>query len=460
VSGYAAQGSNLWLIAAAPILTSEDEGPARGILVMARRMDGAEMSRLCNLIDPSVSLVPAAQGWPPGRAAIHAGGLRTLQASVALADIFGNGRIALQLTSPRVAFDQVTASLLYLTGWIVVCGAGLGLVSIWLLNRWVLHSLTQSVSALRNGLTVAARPGGARQPLKKVHDDEIGELFDAVETAIGAVETSAREADRRRTQAIHSQRLAALGTIAAGVAHEVNNPNGVISLNLNVVRRELGRLFAILKARGREASMDGATIDDLARVEKELEAAVGEGLLASERIDGIVSSLKSFARPAELAKKESIALPDLIEEAARWLRHEYNRSRCRLERNNAPNLPRVSANRQQLLQVFVNLLQNACEALTRPESIVRVSVATVNENHAIEVAVADEGRGMPPEDVEHALDPFFTTRRAEGGMGLGLSISAAIVKAHGGSLRMESREGAGTVVTVTLPVEEGGGHVE
>jgi signal transduction histidine kinase len=460
LAGFAVTGNGIWMVGAAPILNSRDEGPSRGALIMGRRIGEREQERLLRLIGPSFGLIPAAQDWPPGKVDVAAISPSILQTRVAIADVFGTGRLAMELHFPRTVYAQVGTALSYLALWIIAVGAGVWLLSGGLLDRWVLRSVTESVSAIRRGLTAPRPTGGARLPLKRLRNDEIGELVDAIEAAISAVEVSAREADRRRTEAIHSQRLAALGTIAAGVAHEVNNPNGVISLNLNVLRRELGRLFAMLKARDRDASTDGATMDDLAQVEKELEGAVGECLLASERIAGIVSSLKSFARPTELAEKESVALPDLVEEAARWLRHEYNGARCRLEKTVAQDLPRVSANKQQLLQVFVNLLQNACQAATQPDSIVRVSVSRAIEKGAIEVAVADEGRGMPPEDVERALDPFFTTRRAEGGTGLGLSISAAIVKAHGGSLRVESREAAGTVATVTLPVDEGGGHVE
>jgi signal transduction histidine kinase len=452
-AGLAMRHTNLWLVAAAPILTSHDEGPARGTLVMARLIDAAERERLGQLIDPTLSLVPAASDWPSGKWDIGPANLYTLRARVAIADIFGSGRLAMELTVPRVAFDQVALSLQYLTAWIVLWGVGLWVLSVWLLNRWVLRSVTESVDALRSGLAQAETSGGWRPPLKKTRHDEIGALIDAVAAAIGAIETSAREADRRRAEAVHSQRLAALGTLAAGVAHEINNPNGVVNLNLNVLRRELGRLFARIRTRG-ETDRETAA-GDLDRIEKNLGEVIGETLSASDRIAGIVASLRSVAQPAAGSGSEPFAASDLLAEACRWLRRECEQAQCRVEGSVPSELPFLRGQRPQLLQVFINLLQNACQASTRPGMVVRVTASYDRQSHTVTIGVTDEGRGMPPEDVERALDPFFTTRRAEGGTGLGLSISAAIVKAHGGSLRIESREGEGTTATVILPVEKG-----
>ncbi len=453
LSGFTVADGQIWLVAVAPILTSAGEGPSRGAMVMGRRVDEAELQRLRQLIEPSLSLIPSAKGWPSGKVKILAHGLETLQAHVALTDMFAGGRLTLALAVPRVAFGQVTASLSYLAVWMLACGAAVWLLAVWLLNRWVLRSVSESVAALRGSLAAAATPGGTRPTLKKVRDDEIGDLVDAVDAVIGAVESSAREADRRRAEAMHSQRLASLGTMAAGVAHEINNPNGVISLNLHVLQREMARYFSELRAMGE------AGADELTHPAQEWNTIVGETLLASERIAGIVASLKSFARPANDAEKESVALPDLIAEAAHWLQHDYKVARCRLACDLDPSLPRVRVNRQQLLQVFVNLLQNACQAAAKPESAVKVSGVFARKDGLVSIAVADSGRGMPAEDIARALDPFFTTRRSEGGLGLGLSISAAILKAHGGSLRIESGAETGTTVTVSLPVTEEDAHV-
>ncbi len=456
LSGFASNRGEIWLVAVAPILTSHGEGPARGSLAVARLLDGPHRDRLSRLVDPSFGLSPAARGWPMGHMDVRRAGLRHLQAGVAIADIFGNGRLALELSVPRAAFGQVSVSVLYLTGWIVACGVGMGLLSVWLLDRWVWRNVTEAIEALRGGLRAVGTARPSRLSPPRSRNDEMGELLRAVEAAIARVEASAIEADRRREEAIHAQRLAALGTLVAGVAHEVNNPNGVMNLNLHVLQRGLDRLFARI-GRGNALGGEGDG-SDVARIEKELNETVAEALAASERIAGIVSSLKSFAQPGAGEAGEDIEASALIGEAARWLRDEFGKARCRLESDIAADLPHGVGNRQQLLQVFINLLQNACQATERPDSVVRVVARCDAETGAVVVTVADEGRGIPQKDLDRVFDPFFTSRRALGGMGLGLSISAAIVQAHGGTLRIESRENAGTVVTVVLPIRKGPLH--
>lgn len=455
LAGFAAGDEYLWLLAIAPILTSQDEGPALGALIMARRMDEDAKARLGRLIAPSLRLVPANRLAIPGKDQMETHGLDSLQARAHIADIFDGGHIVMEVAVPRMAFGQMAGSLAYLVAWILASGAGVWLLAAWLLERWVLRDVSESVDALRAGLTPTATCDGNRPALKKARNDEIGELIDAVESAIGAIEDAAREADRRRAEAIQSQRLAALGTLAVGVAHEINNPNTVISLNMNVLRRELGRLLATIRTDSPAIPGEGET-DVRIRIEKDLDDVITETLTASERIAGIVLSLKSFSRPTARAEMETVALPDLIQEAAHWLRHVFNQAHCGLETAFDQDLPKVPVHRQQLVQVFINLLQNACQAAQRPDAVVQVSGKHAREDGEITIAIADNGTGMPPVDLEQALDPFFTTRRSQGGTGLGLSISAAIVRAHGGRLGIVSRPGVGTIVTVVLPINEEG----
>ncbi len=457
LAGFATGDGYVWLVALAPILTSLDEGPSRGALVMVRCIDANEKERLGRIIAPSLRLTAADSEGKPGVKDISVIDSKTLRASVVIAGLSEHSGIRVEIAVPRLAMEQKIYTLSFLVFSVVACTAGAWLLAVWLLDRWVLRSVTESVTALRQGLVSTVSAKGDRPTLRQTWNDEIGDLFEAVEAAISAVEASAREADKRRSEAVHSQRLAALGTLAAGIAHEINNPNGVISLNLNVLRRQLNRLFSCLQTEHRDTPKREAAGDLLAESRSELDDAIGETLLASDRIAGIIASLKGFAQPADDETKEVLDVPPLIKEAAHWLRHECERQGCRIETVFDEHLSPIRANRQQLVQVFVNLLQNARQATARPDVPVRVSVSCDRETGSVIIRVADEGEGMAPDDVEHALDPFYTTRRTVGGMGLGLSISAAIVKAHGGSLRIESDKGRGTVATVVLPGMEGGG---
>lgn len=581
-SGFLADGGELWLVAGAPILTSREEGPPRGVVVMVRHIDAPEVDRLSRLIHVSLVLSPADKSWMPGRTDIRVLSARALVARTVIADVFGSGRILLDLTVSRDAFQQITVSLLYLAAWIAVCGIAVTLFSFWILDRWVLRSVTESVSVLRSGLGSAASANGKPAPLTKRHADEIGELVDAVNASLAALEASQahirasearyrvlvetmreaiagvdqadrllfsnralerlagaaspgelvgrtlrevlspsfsdavaavradlarggvvelgpvavrvaggaerwvtaflapvgpvaelpaytliclrdvtakleaeREADQRRAEAVQAQRLAALGTLVAGVAHEVNNPNGIVHLNMHVLRRCLERLSASRKEAG-AAATDPADHPAKRELEREMNAIVEETLAASERIAGLVASLKSFAQPADSGPAESVDMGELIRRSSGWVRHEMRKKQCRLECDPAVPGLRVRGHAQQLQQVCINLLQNACDAAERPDTLIRISEALSPDGRTVTITVRDEGRGIPREDLDHVLDPFFTTRRGEGGTGLGLSISSAIVKAHGGVLRVQSTPGQGTVVTMTLPVEKEG----
>lgn len=457
VSGFLSGNGELWLAAAAPILTSEDEGPARGTFLMVRRIDASEIARIAAMVQPSLTLTFASRAWPPGQTDIRAITSQMLQARTTIADLYGSGRILLGVILPRDAYSQVSVSLLYLTGWLVVCGAAISLCAFYILNRWVLRSITDSVAALKSGIAVIAAGTKRRPRLQKMCSDEIGELVDAVDAALDAFELSAREADRRRTEAMQSQKLAALGTLVTGIAHEINNPNGVVAININVMRRLLNRLFAALRMAGTDADAQ-AHRKELAAIEPELGDAAREILSASERIAGLVSSLKAFAQPTPGNMTERVEIPDLVQRAADWMRHELESRHCSLSREIAPDLPSVRGNAQQLLQVLINLIQNACNAVEPPKTTISLRAVYDASGESVMITVADEGMGIPAEHIEHVLDPFFTLRRSGGGTGLGLSISAVIVRAHGGRIRIESVEGKGTRVTVTLPIAKGPRH--
>jgi polar amino acid transport system substrate-binding protein len=116
-------------------------------------------------------------------------------------------------------------------------------------------------------------------------------------------------------------------------------------------------------------------------------------------------------------------------------------------------LPVVKGNAQRIEQVVINLLLNACQALPNPECGILLATAYDRQTHAVVLRLSDQGSGIAPEHIPHLTDPFFTTKREIGGTGLGLSVSASIVKEHGGTLEFESTPGSGTIVTLTIPCD-------
>ncbi|MEZ5419776.1 MAG: response regulator [Vicinamibacterales bacterium] len=254
---------------------------------------------------------------------------------------------------------------------------------------------------------------------------------------LGAVMVFRDVTDRERLRARleQAERLASVGTLAAGVAHEVNNPLTVVLANAEYVRDEL-----------QQAPASGPQVDHLVQ-------ALDDVKSAATRIGQIVADLKLFARRP--AGGPAVAdVMSTLEWALRATAHEF-RSRARLVRRLAP-VPAVAADEARLGQVFVNLLTNAAHAIPagRIDDHAVTVTTSVDGQGRVAVEVRDTGRGMAPEVLARVFEPFFTTRRDEGGTGLGLAICHGIVASFGGDITVESDEGLGTAVRVLLLAAE------
>lgn len=240
-----------------------------------------------------------------------------------------------------------------------------------------------------------------------------------------------------------SDRLASLGTMAAGVAHEVNNPLAVIVGNASVARDELSRLLADLPMGARVRSDIRARIRDLHEAQSEIEEA-------AERIGRIVSDLKGFSRPEPKTPGQA-DVARAVEWAIRSTEHEF-RHRAHVS-TELGDVPPVALDETKLGQILVNLLLNAAHAL--PSGHVRdndVSLhARLEAEDRVVIEVRDTGTGMPPDVLKRVFEPFFTTKPIGSGTGLGLSICHGIATSAGGELEAESQAGNGSVFRLVLP---------
>ncbi|MBD3242935.1 MAG: hypothetical protein GF331_20250, partial [Chitinivibrionales bacterium] len=184
---------------------------------------------------------------------------------------------------------------------------------------------------------------------------------------------------------------------------------------------------------------------------EEIEAmlkGIGEG---AERIRRIVYNLKDFMRPDLGELNQNVDINAVVEASLLIVNNMIKKSTKAFTVDLARDLPRVRGNAQQLEQVVINLVTNACQSLPDAFRAIHVGTGIADDGQVVEVSVVDEGAGIPQDIVGRVMDPFFTTKRDSGGTGLGLSVSYNIVKAHGGALLFESKPGGGTAATVRLP---------
>jgi C4-dicarboxylate-specific signal transduction histidine kinase len=252
-----------------------------------------------------------------------------------------------------------------------------------------------------------------------------------------------REVVGLRNRLLTSARLAAVGQLAAGIAHEINNPLAYIGANLRTLREQWLGLAEAWRAGEGKLALEEVFEDGVAMLDESLEGV--------DRTAAIVRDVRVFSHSGG-DSRERLDPNELVERALR-VAEPHVRHRARIERA-LGDVPPVEGSRRELEQVLLNLLINAGQAI-RPgdEGVVRVS--TRRRGDEVEIAVADNGCGIPPDVIERIFDPFFTTKAVGEGTGLGLSISHEIVRRHGGRLRVDSTVGRGTDVGVLLPAASG-----
>ena len=252
-------------------------------------------------------------------------------------------------------------------------------------------------------------------------------------------------------QLVQADKLAALGVLVSGVAHEINNPTGLILLDLPILKRAHADTARILqqhfKAEG-DFTIGGLPYSEM---REEIPRILGEMQEGAQRIKRIVNDLKDFARRDDLADKTGLDLNSVIQTALRLVDPTIREATNHLRVDYAESLPPVLGNGQRIEQVVVNLILNACQALPEKERGISITSRFNQSTSSVLLIVRDEGVGIAAEHISRLTDPFFTTKRESGGTGLGLSVSDGIVRDHGGRLNFDSSPGAGTTVTMSLP---------
>jgi signal transduction histidine kinase/CheY-like chemotaxis protein len=276
-----------------------------------------------------------------------------------------------------------------------------------------------------------------------------------------AIEQATRELRDAQARLAQGDKLASIGRLAAGIAHEINNPAFAIQANLIALRNYLNQFQAVVLAlrERQEALEDGQWIDlmlaahDVPNLLEDTSKLIDDNLTAIDRVCSIVRDLRSFAR-IERQEVEMLDLNDLIRMDCHVTFNEI-RHRAALLQDLQP-LPRLAGDRGKLSQLIVNLLVNAAESIEEGAADRnQITIATCRVGEAIRLTVEDTGRGLSEEDQRRIFDPFYTTRDDDRRTGLGLALCADIVGHHLGQIHVTSRSGGGSSFEVILPLDNG-----
>lgn len=269
--------------------------------------------------------------------------------------------------------------------------------------------------------------------------DEIEQYNRTLEEKI--IERTAQLEDAQ-AQLIQSEKLSAIGQLAAGVAHELNNPLGGI----------LGYAqFTLEKLRKNHPE------DEQPKEIQSYLRYVGDIEIQARRCKTIVQNLLRFSRTSRTVEFEDVDINKTLDETVSFVEHQFRINQMELGVDLTRDIPQVRGNAGQLQQVFTNLIINAMHASEKGSTVTihsRYSPALGEFGGTVEIAIADTGHGIPKEDLKKIFEPFFTTKEVGKGTGLGLSVSYGIVKDHGGEISVKSELGEGTTFTIVLPVQK------
>jgi len=279
------------------------------------------------------------------------------------------------------------------------------------------------------------------------------------ETLERRVQERKEELEKAQRQLIQQEKMASIGELAAGVAHEINNPTGFVNSNLQTLKKYHSRIIEVLKISQSFFKSNGTPeseefFDKWKRLDmdymlEDLPSLVDESLRGTDRIIRIVRGLSRFSH-MDQDEQDWININELLDSAVELL---WNEIKYKAEIiKDYGELPKIRGNPNQLSQVFVNLIINALQAMEKRGTLTLVTRPGILD---IEIQVRDNGKGISPENLPKIFNPFFTTKPVGQGTGLGLSISYEIITGHDGDIHVESKPSEGTTFYVRLPIEPG-----
>ncbi len=264
------------------------------------------------------------------------------------------------------------------------------------------------------------------------------------------LEAANRELREKQMLLVQKEKLASLGQLSAGMAHEINNPIQFIQGNMRVLTEAMDTILPILDRRAE--TNPGLTIARLRYpfFREHIRTLLNDMVSGTVRIADIVKDLKQFARADEGRLEEEVDVNEVVRSSLRLVHNKVKHYQVLTELD--PGLPRIRGNSSKIEQVLIGTLINAAEALSeRANGTIKVGTMSDPANGGICVVISDNGAGMTEEIKQRLFDPFFTTKQRSGGTGLGLSIAYGIIKEHNGRIEVDSKAGEGTTFRFCLP---------
>ena len=254
-----------------------------------------------------------------------------------------------------------------------------------------------------------------------------------------------------KSQLIQSEKMASIGTISAGIAHEINNPLSFVMTNSEVLKEYLNNVFDYVKSLEQASPTTEKLIEQKKNIDyvmEDIPMLMNESLEGINRIRTIVNGLRTFSRADDGELKE-IYLKNCIETSLRLVSNEL-KHKCKIH-TSLTDISPTRGSDGQIIQVLTNLLVNSAQAITE---FGEINIKTWEDDSFVFASIQDSGKGISSDDQKQLFTPFFTTKPTGQGTGLGLSISYGIIKKHKGDISVESQLGIGTTFTIKLPKEK------
>jgi two-component system NtrC family sensor kinase len=360
--------------------------------------------------------------------------------------VIGFARVGVGLQKTYTRIEATTRMIIIFSLLLVILGILLSIMLVKMISKPIdeMVAATELTAAadLSQRVAVAADPELARLA------DAFNQMCDSLQQTQREIESynqtleqkireRTRELEQAQKQIIQSEKMAAVGQLAAGVAHELNNPLGGI---LGYAQFGLEKL--------QKGRVDEQDVGDYQRY-------LGDIEVQARRCKMIVKNLLKFSRASSKAEFERFEVNSVLEETFVFSQHQLDMNNVSLVKRLAPNLPEIYGNANLLQQVFANMLLNGMQAMPDGGELVvetRLNPAKGAHKGSIEIQFRDNGVGISEENLPKIFEPFFTTKKVGQGTGLGLSVSYGIVKEHGGDITIDSKVGEGSTFTVLLPI--------